>query len=357
MTDNASASSAQEAPVSASGGMLLGLTGVAIFSQTLPFTRLAVAELDASFVAFARAVIAALLAVCLLWYRGALSPARRPRGRQWLRLGVTALGVVLGFPLFSSLAMREVPASHGAIIIGLLPLATAVFAAWFGRERPSVAFWLAALTGSALVIAFAVWQGAGALQQADWLLFAAVVLGALGYAEGGKLSRELGGLETIGWALVLSLPAMAPAAAWLAWTTLPAIQQASAGAWAGMAYVSLFSMFIGFIFWYAGLAKGGVARVGQIQLLQPFLTLAGGALILGESLDGPTVGFAVAVIAVVALGRRTAVASGAPRITATVAVPAMSTTFARFATTATAATAATSAATEPVRPVIPGQPH
>lgn len=295
-----------------SGGMLMGFIGVAIFSQTLPFTRMAVAELDATFVALARAVIAALLALALLAARGALAPQARPRGRQWLRLAVTALGVVVGFPLFSSLAMREVPAGHGAIVIGLLPLATAVFAAWFGNERPSLAFWISALAGSALVVGFALWQGAGGLQHADWFLFLAVVLGALGYAEGGKLSRELGGLETISWALVVSLPVLAPVVAWLTLAHGAQIAAASPRAWAGMAYVSVFSMFIGFLFWYAGLAKGGVARVGQIQLLQPFLTLAGGAVILAEPLDAPTVAFAVAVIAVVALGRRAAVRNTAP---------------------------------------------
>lgn len=292
--------------------MWLGFIGVAIFSQTLPFTRMAVAELDPIFVALARAVLAAGLALGLLALRGALAPARRPRGRQWARLAVTALGVVVGFPLFSSLAMREVPAGHGAIVIGLLPLATAVFAAWFGSERPSPAFWLSALAGSALVIAFALWQGAGGLQHADWYLFAAVLLGALGYAEGGKLSRELGGLETISWALVVSLPVLVPVVAWLAVAQAPAIGAASPRAWLGMVYVSVFSMFIGFLFWYAGLAKGGVARVGQIQLLQPFLTLAGGAVILAEPLDAPTLAFAVAVIAVVALGRRAAVRNTAP---------------------------------------------
>ncbi|WP_228770716.1 DMT family transporter [Cupriavidus sp. U2] len=294
------------------GGMLLGFIGVAIFSQTLPFTRMAVAELDATFVALARAVVAAALALALLAARGALAPSKRPRGRQWLRLAVTALGVVVGFPVFSSLAMREVPAAHGAIVIGLLPLATAVFAAWFGNERPSAGFWLSALAGSALVVGFALWQGAGGLQHADWFLFLAVVLGALGYAEGGKLSRELGGLETISWALVVSLPVLVPVVAWLTVGHADDIAAASPRAWAGMAYVSVFSMFIGFLFWYAGLAKGGVARVGQIQLLQPFLTLAGGAVILAEPLDAATVAFAVAVIAVVALGRRAAVRNTAP---------------------------------------------
>ncbi|MDC6238780.1 DMT family transporter, partial [Ralstonia solanacearum] len=237
--------------------------------------------------------------------------ARRPRGGQWGRLAITAAGVVVGFPLFSSLAMRDVPAAHGAIITGLLPLATAVFAAWFGRERPSRWFWACALAGSALVVAFALLRGAGTLHRADWLLFAAMVAGALGYAVGGKLSRELGGTQTIAWALVVSLPVLLPVVGALAW--LPASHQAEAlarasgHAWLGLAYVSVFSMFVGFLFWYSGLAAGGVARVGQIQLLQPFMTLIGGWLLLGEPLDAPTVLFALAVIAVVGLGRRTAV--------------------------------------------------
>jgi len=292
-------------------GLLLGLIGVAIFSQTLPFTRMAVAELDATFVALARAVLASVLALAMLAATGAFAAGKRPRGHQWWQLAVTAMGVVVGFPLFSSLAMRDVPAAHGAIITGLLPLATAIFAAWFGRERPSAGFWLCALAGSVLVVSFALLQGAGSLHRADWLLFAAMVTGALGYATGGKLARELGGTQTIAWALIISLPVLLPLVSALAW--LPSTHQAealahaSSRAWMGLAYVSAFSMFIGFLFWYSGLAAGGVARVGQIQLLQPFMTLIGGWLLLGESLDAPTVLFALAVIAVVGIGRRTSV--------------------------------------------------
>ena len=171
-------------------------------------------------------------------------------------------------------------------------------------------FWLCAVVGSVLVVSFALLQGAGALHRADWLLFAAMVTGALGYATGGKLSRELGGTQTIAWALVISLPVLLPMVGALAW--LPSTHQAEAlthasPALGGLAYVSAFSMFIGFLFWYSGLAAGGVARVGQIQLLQPFMTLIGGWLLLGESLDAPTVLFALAVIAVVGIGRRTSV--------------------------------------------------
>lgn len=289
-------------------GLGLGLVGVMIFSLTLPFTRLAVAELDASFVALGRAVLAALLAFGLLIARGALKPTRRPRGLQWRRLIGTALGVVIGFPLASSWAMQDVPAAHAGIVIGLLPLGTAAFGAVLARERPALSFWLYAVLGSALVVAFALWQGDGALRVADWQLFVAVLFGAFGYAEGGKLSRELGGPETISWALVVSLPLLLPVVAWLTWKHADSIANASVAAWGGMAYVTVFSMFVGFLFWYRGLALGGIARVSQIQLLQPFMTLAGGWLVLGEGLDGITILFALAVIAVVAAGRRAPVA-------------------------------------------------
>lgn len=289
-------------------GLWLGFIGVAIFSLTLPFTRLAVAELDPSFVALGRAVLAAALGFLFLACRGSLQRARRPQGNQWRRLMLTATGVVIGFPLASSWAMRDVPAAHGGIVVGLLPLATAAFGALLTHERPSPAFWASAVAGSALVVAFALWQGGGDMHAADGLLFLAVVLGAFGYAEGGKLSRELGGLETISWALIVSLPLLFPVVAWLAWTHAAEIAQASVHAWLGMAYVTLFSMFIGFLFWYSGLALGGIARVSQIQLLQPFLTLVGGWVLLGESVDLPTVMFALAVIAVVAFGRRAPVA-------------------------------------------------
>ena len=281
-------------------GMWLGAAGVAIFSLTLPFTRMAVAELNPVFVALGRAVVAAVASALLLWWLD----APRPTTRQWKALAITALGVVVGFPVFSSVAMRYVPASHGAIVLGVLPLATAVFGAVRFGERPSFGFWMAALAGSALVVGFALWQGAGELHFADVLLFAAVVAAAMGYAEGARLSQTMGGQQVISWALVLSLPVLLPVTAWLG---LEYGIHASVRAWIGFGYVSLFSMFIGFFFWYKGLALGGIARVGQVQLLQPFLTLAGAALILGETLDSGNFLFALAVLAVVVAGRRMAI--------------------------------------------------
>lgn len=279
-------------------GMWLGVIGVAIFSLTLPFTRMAVAELNPIFVALGRAVVAAIGSAALLWHLG----AARPSAAQWRPLLIVALGVVVGFPVFSSVAMVYVPASHGAIVIGILPLATALFGALRFGERPSPGFWIAAVAGSAIVIVFALADNhsGGGLHLADLALFAAVVAAAMGYAEGARLSQTMGGQQVICWALVLSLPVLLPITAWFGWRYG---MTASPRAWAGFAYISLFSMFIGFFFWYKGLALGGIARVGQTQLLQPFLTLIGAALIVNEPLQSRQFLFACAVIAVVAIGR------------------------------------------------------
>ena len=283
-----------------SKGMWLGLAGVAVFSLTLPFTRMAVAELNPVFVAFGRAVVAALCSMLLLWKL----KATLPTAAQWKPLAVTALGVVIGFPVFSSVAMCYVPAAHGAIVLGVLPLATAMFGALRFGERPSVGFWIAAVAGSAIVIVFALNQGGGGLTLADLALLAAVLAAAMGYAEGGRLSQTMGGQQVIAWALLLALPVLLPITIWLSWRYGV---NASPRAWLGFAYVSLFSMLIGFFFWYKGLALGGIARVGQVQLLQPFLTLLGAALLLGETLSRGNMLFALAVLVVVAFGRKMAV--------------------------------------------------
>lgn len=278
-------------------GMWLGAIGVLIFSLTLPFTRMAVEELNPILVALGRAVVAAIGSGLLLWWMN----APRPTAKQWRALAITSLGVVVGFPVLSSIAMRYVPASHGAIVNGMLPLATALFAALRFGERPSIGFWIATMIGSGIVIVFALRQGGGELHAADFALFGAVIAAAMGYAEGGRLSQAMGGQQVICWALVLSMPVLFPVTLWLGWHYGV---DASPKAWIGFGYVSLFSMFIGFFFWYKGLALGGIARVGQVQLLQPFMTLIGAALILGEVLDASNFLFAIAVIAVVAIGRR-----------------------------------------------------
>jgi drug/metabolite transporter (DMT)-like permease len=204
--------------------------------------------------------------------------------------------------------MRTLPASHGAVLVGILPLATALFAALRGHERPSTGFWIVAAAGSSLVVGFALRQSGGTLHAADLAVFAAVALAAMGYAEGGRLSQTMGGEQVIGWALLLSLPLAAPLTAWLLWRDWASIAMAPPSAWLGFGYVSVFSMFIGFFFWYRGMATGGVARVGQVQLAQPGLSLVAAAVILNETLQIEHILFTFAVIAVVGAGKRMKVA-------------------------------------------------
>jgi drug/metabolite transporter (DMT)-like permease len=261
---------------------------------------MAVAELDPGFVALGRALVAALLgAIWLRRQRTALPPRS-----ALLPLALVALGCVIGFPWLTSIALRTLPASHGAVMVGILPLATALFSALRGNEKPSAGFWAMALLGSAIVIGFALRQSGGSFHAADLLMFGAVALGALGYAEGGRLAQTMGGPQVISWALVLSAPLVAPLVLWLSWPRLGMLAEAGAAAWIGFGYVSVFSMFIGFIFWYRGMARGGVARVGQVQLVQPFLTLVGATLLLGEPFEPSNLAFALAVIAVVAAGKK-----------------------------------------------------
>ncbi len=278
-------------------GLVYGFLGVAIFSLSLPATRLAVAGLDPLLVGLGRSLAVAPLAALLLWRSG--SP--RPTSRRLPAFGLVILGVIVGFPVLSAMAMTRLPASHGAVLLGIMPLATAMAGMLRAGDRPSLGFWLAGIAGSALVIGYAVTIGAGLPQPADGLLLLAVAAAALGYAEGGRLAQFMGGWQVICWALVLAAPLLAGPVAWLIWR-----HGASAGpsAWAGFAYVALFSQFIGFFFWYKGLALGGIARVSQIQFAQLFLTLTASALFLGEHLDLTTVAFGAGVAVVIVIGRR-----------------------------------------------------
>jgi drug/metabolite transporter (DMT)-like permease len=276
-------------------GLLLGATGVLIFSFTFPATKFALHGFSPWFIAFGRAVLAGVLACIALQLRR----ARRPTRLQARRLVVVAGGVVVGFPLLSSLALQTTGSAHGAIVIAVLPAATAVAAVLLAGERPAPLFWLATLAGVAIVTAFAVGESSGGIGLGDAYLLAAVAVCGVGYAEGGALSRELGAIETICWALVLSLPVTLVVAA----LTLPAAPP-SGKALAGFAYVGIASMFLGFFAWYAGLARGGVARVGQLQLFQPLLTVGWSALVLGEHIGWPALACGVGVIASVAVGQR-----------------------------------------------------
>jgi drug/metabolite transporter (DMT)-like permease len=287
-------------------GMLLGLAGVLMFSLTLPMTRIAVAELDPLWLALARAEGAAALAAIVL----VATRQRWPSPREWRALAWVAACVVLGFPLFSSIAMRTSEASHGAVIVGLLPLATAGFAAAFGSERPGRRFWVAAAIGSAVVAAFALRDGIGRIGTGDLSMLLAVLAGAIGYARGGEAAKALGGWQTICWALLLAAPLLLAPTLWL--TLRAPLATVSGGAWLGFAYVTVFSQFIGFFAWYGGMALGGVARVSQVQLLQLFFTLVFAAWIAGESVGPLNWGVATLVVAIVAVARRAPVAATLP---------------------------------------------
>jgi drug/metabolite transporter (DMT)-like permease len=288
-------------------GLALGTLGVVIFAMTLPMTRLAVGDksdpqLDPAFVTAGRAALAGLLsAAWLAVYRVAL-PARR----HWGALAASALGTVVGFPLFLALALREVDAMHAAVVTGVLPLATAVAAALALRQRPSIGFWACAVLGCALVLAFAAWQGSGRLSAGDGWLLLAVLSAALGYVAGARVSAVMPASQVICWVLVGSLPLTLPVAIAL----LPA-EPVRGSAWGGFLYVSVFSMWLGFFAWYRGLALGGVVRVSQVQLLQPFLALLFAVPVLGERLEAATLLFSIAVIAVVLVGKRMPVQAAA----------------------------------------------
>ncbi|MEW1805381.1 DMT family transporter [Pseudarthrobacter sp. NPDC080039] len=272
-------------------GIWWGLLGVAAFSFTVPFTRAAVAGMPPLFIGSGRAVVAAVLAAAAL----ALTRQRLPQPRTWARLALVAGGVVAGFPLLTSYALTAVPAGHGAVVIALLPAATATVAVLRTGERPPALFWAVTFLGSLAAVGFAFLQsgGAGHLQWADLLLLGAVACAAVGYAEGGLLARELGSWQTIAWALVLASPAM------LVLAVLSLLDQppsASPVQWAAFGYLAVVSMFLGFFAWYRGLALGPMAHVSQIQLLQPVMSIAWAALLLGEALTWTTVIGALAVI-------------------------------------------------------------
>ena len=285
------------------GGWLDGLIGMTIFSASLPATRVAVLGFDPLFVTVARAAIAGLLAAGLL----RLTRAPSLRRGDLAGLAVVAAGVVVGFPLLSALALRHVTSAHAIVFLGLLPLSTALFAVFRAHERPSPAFWAFALAGAALVAGYAV-AGGGGDPMGDALMLAAIVVCGLGYAEGGRLSRHMGGLAVICWALVLSLPISAP----LAFALSPrSISGVAWPAFAGLAYVSVFSMLVGFVYWYRGLAHGGVAAVGQLQLAQPFLALMLAAGLLREAVN-PTMLLVLAGVVVCVAGARRFAAPPSP---------------------------------------------
>jgi drug/metabolite transporter (DMT)-like permease len=286
-------------PPLSQAGVLWGLLGVVAFSFTIVFTRFAIGGLSPLFIGAGRAVVAAALAAAAL----ACTRQSLPHGTQWVRLAVVAAGVVAGFPLLTSYALTIVPASHGAVVVALLPAATAVTAVLRSREHPPAAFWTTAAIGAAAAVVFAMVQGGGIghLSWADLLLFGAVAAAAIGYAEGGLLARELGAWQTVSWALVVAAPVM------LVLTAISVVQQpphATTAQWAAFGYLAAVSMYLGFFAWYRGLAIGPMAQVSQVQLVQPVMTICWAALLLHEQLTWLTALGGAAVIACAGLAVR-----------------------------------------------------
>ncbi|MDP5228440.1 MULTISPECIES: DMT family transporter [Arthrobacter] len=270
-------------PRSAAAGLWWGLLGVVAFSLTVPLTRVAVAGLPPLFVGAGRAAVAGFLALAVLLVTRQPLPTRH----QWWRLAVVALGIVVGFPFLSTLALQTAPASHGAVVGAVLPAVTAVLAVLRGRERPRLRFWLFSAAGALAVLLFASLRNGGleGLQAADWLLFGAIAAAAVGYAEGGLLSRELGSWQTVSWALVLSLPVMVLLSGYSV-ATEPF--HADAAQWGSFTYLAVVSMYLGYFAWYRGLAIGPMTSVSQVQLVQPVLSIVWAALLLGEAITWPT---------------------------------------------------------------------
>ena len=281
-----------------SKGMFLGLVGVVSFGLTLPATRFIIPYFEPVFIGLGRAVIASFVAALLLI---ATKQARPSRNQFYQLLGV-ASGVVVGFPILSAWAMQTVPASHGGVVLGVLPLATAIVGSVISNEKPSVAFWICGIVGSAVVIAYSLLQGVGEFQTGDFFLLGAIVSAATGYALGGKLSKEIGGWQVICWALVISFPFIIVPA----WLEAPqdAVGSLPLNVILSFLYLALVSQLFGFFFWNKGLALGGVARVSQTQLLQPIVTLVASALLINETINVQTIVFATLVIVTVAIGKK-----------------------------------------------------
>ena len=281
-----------------SKGMILGFLGVVAFGLTLPATRFVVPYFDPIFIGLGRAVIASVIAAFIL----IATKQSKPTRNQLIQLSVVALGVVLGFPVLTAWAMETVPASHGGVVLGILPLATAVAAVIVSKEKPSVGFWIFSLIGSIVVVTYSLLQGFGSFQLGDLLLVGAIISAGLGYALGGKLSKELGGWQVICWALVISFPFII----FPAWMQAPEedFSNLPLNVLLSFLYLALVSQLFGFFLWNKGLALGGIARVSQTQLIQPFVTLLASAFLINETVNLQTIIFAVLVVSIVAIGKK-----------------------------------------------------
>lgn len=281
-------------------GMLLGFVGIICFSLTLPATSFAVPYFGATIVGLGRTVIAAIIVAILF----IIKKQSLPNKRQLKSLGIVSVGTVLAFPLLTTFAMKSLPVSHGAIELALLPLVTAGFAMWRGGEKPSKRFWIASIIGAGTVLVYAVYLGIGQLQKGDIALIAAVVILGLSYAEGGKLSKELGSWQVIAWSILIGAPFfIIPVALSISAETL----QAPISAWISLFYLAIVSQFLAYVAWYGGMSLGGVARIGQIQYLQPFLMIGFSVIFLGEKMTWLTVILAIVVVMCVIIGKNSTI--------------------------------------------------
>ncbi len=277
--------------------MLIGFIGILIFSLTLPVSKIAVLSFDPYFIAFGRALLAGLVALAYLLYQQAPLPGRA----DLVKFVIIALGVVFGFPILTTVAMREGSSSHGAVILGMMPLATTVIGVIRFKERPSLGFWLVSLLGAMLVVVYALLKSSGSFTYIDGLLVLGGICACVGYVEGGELSRKMNPRAVISWALVISLPINIV----MSYLTFSSEYfSVDAFAWTCFVYLSLFPMFLGFFFWYEGLAIGGIARVSQVQLIQPFCTLVAASILLGDHLTVMNMVFAFLVVSTVILSKK-----------------------------------------------------
>jgi len=280
-----------------SKGMLIGFVGILIFSLTLPVSKIAMLTFDPYFIAFGRACLAGLVALGYLAYKKAPLPSKKDLAKYI----VIALGIVFGFPILTTLAMKEGSSSHGAVILGMMPLASTVIGVLRFKERPSLGFWFVSLFGATLVVVYALLKSAGSVTYIDGLLVFGGICACVGYVEGGELSRRVNPRIVISWSLAISLPINIV----MTYLTFNAdYWMADAIALTSFLYLSLFSMFLGFFFWYEGLAIGGIARVSQVQLIQPFCTLLAASILLGDHLTTLNVVFAFLVISTVILSKK-----------------------------------------------------
>lgn len=278
-------------------GMLIGFIGILVFSLTLPVSKIAVLSFNPYFIAFGRACLAGLFALAYLLYKQAPLPSKT----DLAKIAVIALGVVFGFPIFTTVAMKEGSSSHGAVILGMMPLATTVIGVIRFKERPSIGFWLVSMLGAGLVMVYALLKSSGSLSYIDGLLVLGGICACIGYVEGGELSRKMNPRAVISWALVISLPINIVATYF---TFSATYWNADVISWTSFVYLSLFPMYLGFFFWYEGLAIGGIARVSQVQLIQPFCTLLAASFFLGDSLTAMNMVFAFLVISTVILSKK-----------------------------------------------------